>query len=172
MRIIVKGKIPYYNFYWSFYRYTWFHFSSIGYKFSSFLLLKLAVVIKCTCTCTCTFSFLKKGAYPVQRAPALCGVWEGCQWQSLPSHVQCEETATRTRDLPATGGTTLPLAPGPHILFSKMAKLSAPHLMTSPWTASPLLQATSMGRVHEDIVWDLYKRVIVQPQFNIKINKL
>jgi len=27
--------------------------------------------------------------------------------------VQCEETATRTRDLPVTGGKTLPLAPGP-----------------------------------------------------------
>jgi hypothetical protein len=46
-----------------------------------------------------------KRAYPVQRAP-------GCQWQALPSPVQCEETATRTRDLPVTGGKTLPLAPG------------------------------------------------------------
>ena len=27
--------------------------------------------------------------------------------------MQCEETATRTRDLPITGGKTLPLAPGP-----------------------------------------------------------
>ena len=27
--------------------------------------------------------------------------------------MQCEETATRTRDLPVTGGKTLPLAPGP-----------------------------------------------------------
>jgi len=27
--------------------------------------------------------------------------------------VQCEETATRTRDLPVIGGKTLPLAPGP-----------------------------------------------------------
>ena len=49
----------------------------------------------------------------MQRAPALCGVWEGCQWQALPSPVQCEETVTRTQDLPVTGGKTLPLAPGP-----------------------------------------------------------
>jgi len=32
---------------------------------------------------------------------------EGCQWQALPSPVQCEETMTRTRDLPVTGGKTL-----------------------------------------------------------------
>ena len=43
----------------------------------------------------------------------LCaGSGEGCQWQALPSPMQCEETATRTRDLPATDGKTLPLAPG------------------------------------------------------------
>jgi hypothetical protein len=27
--------------------------------------------------------------------------------------VQCEETVTRTQDLPVTGGKALPLAPGP-----------------------------------------------------------
>ena len=27
---------------------------------------------------------------------------EGCQWQALPLPVQCEETATRTRDFPVT----------------------------------------------------------------------
>ena len=44
-----------------------------------------------------------------------CGVvGEGCQWQALPSSVQCKETTTRTRNLPVTGGKTLPLAPGPH----------------------------------------------------------
>ena len=47
------------------------------------------------------------------RAPALCGFGEGCQWQALPSPAQCEETTTRTQDLPVTGGKTLPLAPGP-----------------------------------------------------------
>ena len=49
----------------------------------------------------------------MQRAPALCGVEEGCQWQALPSPVQCEETTTQTWDLPVTGGKTLPFAPGP-----------------------------------------------------------
>jgi len=44
--------------------------------------------------------------------PLCAGSGEGCQWQALPSHVQCEETATRTRDLPVTGGKPLPLAPG------------------------------------------------------------
>ena len=43
---------------------------------------------------------------------------EGCQWQALPSPVQCEETATRTRDLPVTGGKTLPLAPGPPFQYN------------------------------------------------------
>ena len=38
---------------------------------------------------------------------------EECEWRALPSPVQCEETATRTQDLPVTGGKTLPLAPGP-----------------------------------------------------------
>ena len=58
---------------------------------------------------TCIPTIIKKA----QRAPARPGSGEGCQWQALPSPVQCEETATRTRDLPVTGGKTLPLAPGP-----------------------------------------------------------
>ena len=37
----------------------------------------------------------------------------GKQWQALPSPVQCEETATQTRNLPVTCGKTLLLAPGP-----------------------------------------------------------
>ena len=37
----------------------------------------------------CCNSYGKKG-----RAPALAGSREGCQWQALPSPVQCEETAT------------------------------------------------------------------------------
>ena len=55
------------------------------------------------------------------RELALCaGSGEGCQWQALPSPVQCEETATRTRDLPVTGGKTLPLAPGPPFTNTKI----------------------------------------------------
>ena len=47
------------------------------------------------------------------RELSLCaGSGEGCQWQALPSPVQCEETVTWTRDLPVTDGKTLPLAPG------------------------------------------------------------
>jgi len=42
--------------------------------------------------------------------PLCAGSGEGCQWQGLPSPVQCKETATRTRNLPVTGGKTLPLA--------------------------------------------------------------
>ena len=42
--------------------------------------------------------------------------------KALPSLVQCEETATRTRDLPVIGGKTLPLAPGPpFILVQKLS---------------------------------------------------
>ena len=51
--------------------------------------------------------------------PLCAGSGEGCQWQALPSPVQCEETATRTRDLPVTGGKTLPLAPGPPFKLSE-----------------------------------------------------
>ena len=43
----------------------------------------------------------------MQRAPG-----EKRQWQALPSPVQCEETATRTQNLPVTSGKTLSLAPG------------------------------------------------------------
>ena len=57
---------------------------------------------------------LKKRGRTQCRELPLCAVsGEGCQWQALPSLVQCEDTATRTRDLPVTGGKTLPLAPGP-----------------------------------------------------------
>jgi len=54
-----------------------------------------------------------KGRTQCRELPLCAGSGEGCQWQVLPSPVQCEETATRTRDLPVTGGKTLPLAPGP-----------------------------------------------------------
>ena len=70
-------------------------------------------------TSTCLFPCLPKcykyNDYFTQcrELPLCAGSGEGCQWQALPSHVQCEETATQTRDLPVTGGKTLPLAPGP-----------------------------------------------------------
>ena len=54
-----------------------------------------------------------KGRTQCRELPLCAGSGEGCQWQALPSPVQCEETATRTWDLPVTGGKTLPLAPGP-----------------------------------------------------------
>jgi len=54
-----------------------------------------------------------KGRTQCRELPLCAGSGEGCQWQALPSPVQCEETATRIRDLPVTGGKTLPLAPGP-----------------------------------------------------------
>ena len=53
------------------------------------------------------------GRTQCRELPLYAGSGEGCQWQALPSPVQCEETTTRTRDLPVTGGKTLPLAPGP-----------------------------------------------------------
>ena len=53
---------------------------------------------------------LKKGRTQCKELPLCAGSGEGCQWQALPSPVQCEKTATRTRDLPVTGGKTLPLA--------------------------------------------------------------
>jgi len=53
------------------------------------------------------------GRTQCRELPLCAGSGEGCQWQALPSPEQCEETATRTQDLPVTGGKTLPLAPGP-----------------------------------------------------------
>ena len=64
---------------------------------------------------------------------------EGCQWQALPSPVQCEETTTRTRDLPVTGGKTLPLAPDPpfncfsFIWNKKMADLITNVIIFGSW---------------------------------------
>ena len=55
----------------------------------------------------------QKGRTQCRELPLCAGSGDGCLWQALPSPVQCEETATRTRDLPVTGGKTLPLAPGP-----------------------------------------------------------
>jgi len=54
-----------------------------------------------------------KGRTQCRELPLCAGSGEGCQWQALPSLVQCEETATRNQDLPVTGGKTLPLALGP-----------------------------------------------------------
>ena len=58
-------------------------------------------------------SYIVKGRTQCRELPLCAGSGKGCQWQALPSPVQCEETATRTRDLPVTGSKTLPLAPGP-----------------------------------------------------------
>ena len=55
----------------------------------------------------------KIGRTQCRELPLCAGSGEGCQWQTLPSPVQCEETMTRTRDLPVTGGKTLLLALGP-----------------------------------------------------------
>ena len=52
-----------------------------------------------------------KGRTQCRELPLCAGSGEGCQWQALPSPVQCEETAIRTWDLPVTGSKTLPLAP-------------------------------------------------------------
>ena len=41
-----------------------------------------------------------KGCTQCRELLLCAGSGEGCQWQALPSPVQCEETATRTRDLP------------------------------------------------------------------------
>jgi len=54
-----------------------------------------------------------KGRTQCRELPLCAGFGEGCQWQVLPSRVQCEETATRTRDLLVTDSKTLPLVPGP-----------------------------------------------------------
>ncbi|XP_066348278.1 uracil-DNA glycosylase, mitochondrial-like isoform X4 [Miscanthus floridulus] len=43
------------------------------------------------------------GRTQCRELPLYAGSGEGCQWQALPSPVQREETATRTRDLPVTG---------------------------------------------------------------------
>ena len=70
-----------------------------------------------------------KGRTQCRELPLCAGSGEGCQWQALPSPVQCKETATRTRDLPVTGGKTLPLAPGPP--FRRSLSLSYQNLETS-----------------------------------------
>ena len=54
-----------------------------------------------------------QGRTQCRELPLCAESGEGCQWQALLSPVQCEETVTRTRDPPVTGGKTLPLAPGP-----------------------------------------------------------
>jgi len=62
------------------------------------------------------YSKMEKGRTQCRELPLCAGSREGCQWQALPSPVQCEETVTRTRNLPVTGGKTLPLVPGPPFL--------------------------------------------------------
>ena len=55
----------------------------------------------------------KKGRTQYRELPLCAGSGKGCQWQALPSPVQCEKTTTRTRDLPVTDDKTPPLAPSP-----------------------------------------------------------
>ena len=64
---------------------------------------------------------LKKGVPSAESSRSVRGLGKGVSgnWQALPSPVQCKETATRTRDLPVTGGNTLPLAPGPPFVCMK-----------------------------------------------------
>ncbi|XP_066306210.1 uncharacterized protein [Miscanthus floridulus] len=50
---------------------------------------------------------IKKGRTHCRELPLCAGSGEGCQWQALPTPVQCQETATRTRDLPVTGGSAV-----------------------------------------------------------------
>ena len=67
----------------------------------------------------------KKGRTQCRELSLCAGFEEGCQWQALPSPVQCEETATRSRDLSVTDGKTLPLAPSHrnHILIVLSLKI-------------------------------------------------
>ena len=75
-----------------------------------------------------------KGRTQCRELPLCAGSREGCQWQVLPSPVQCEETATQTRDLPVTGGKTLPLAPGPPFKFhEEMLKYILQRLLQINW---------------------------------------
>ena len=65
------------------------------------------------------FQYQKKGCTQCRELPLCAGSGERCQWQALPSPVQCEKTATRTQDLPVTGGKALPLAPGVPFIVEK-----------------------------------------------------
>ena len=64
--------------------------------------------------------YISQGRTQCRELPLCARSGEGCQWQAIPSPVQCEETATRTQDLPVTGGKTLPLAPGPPFIFAAL----------------------------------------------------
>ena len=68
-------------------------------------------------------TFMYVGRTQCRELPLCAGSGEGCQWQALPSPVQCEETATRTQDLPVTGGKTLPLAPGLRCAYKEKKKI-------------------------------------------------
>ena len=58
-------------------------------------------------------SQIKKRAYPVQRAPALCGFWGRVLVASLTLACAMRGDRDSNRDLPVTDGKTLPLAPDP-----------------------------------------------------------
>ena len=88
--------------------------------------------------------------------PLCVGSGEGCQWQALPSPVQCEETATRTRDLPVTDGKTLPLAPGPPFCYNILTLLI---YYAINWNCELPLQAmrSVQGEIHKQ---PIYKQMI------------
>jgi len=75
-----------------------------------------------------------KGRTQCRELPLCAGSGKGCQWQALPSPVQCEETVTQTRDLPVTSGKTLPLALGPpfSICKNKIKKIKVVYVC---WTS-------------------------------------
>jgi len=60
----------------------------------------------------------------VQRAPALCGVWGRVSVASLTHACAMRGDRDSNRDLPVTGGKTLPLAPGPPLKPYKLLQLS------------------------------------------------
>jgi hypothetical protein len=60
-----------------------------------------------------SMQFKKKGVPSAESSRSVRGLGKGVSGKPYPLPVQCEETATRTRDLPVTGGKTLSLAPGP-----------------------------------------------------------
>ncbi|XP_066364735.1 uncharacterized protein [Miscanthus floridulus] len=68
--------------------------------------LKIFVVKEPVVAASCLIAGF--GRTPCRELPLCAGSGEGYQWQALPSPVQCEETATRTRDLPVIGGLFLP----------------------------------------------------------------
>ena len=83
-------------------------------------------------TIICHILLMFKERTQCRELPLRAGSREGCQWSALPSPVQCEETATRTRDLPVTCGKTLSLAPGPHFKIIELLSSKISSSASSP----------------------------------------